>query len=76
MSVITSLTDKDRIFTNLYGFQDWSLKAAQARGIARHLTDEAVQRMREDLVFDPAPAQRDFGYAPRGFAPTAAMLGQ
>jgi NADH-quinone oxidoreductase subunit F len=26
------LADKDRIFTNLYGFQDWSLKAAQARG--------------------------------------------
>ena len=27
-----SLADKDRIFTNLYGFQDWRLKAAQARG--------------------------------------------
>ena len=26
------LADKDRIFTNLYGFQDWSLKGAQARG--------------------------------------------
>ena len=26
------LGDKDRIFTNLYGFQDWGLKAAQARG--------------------------------------------
>ena len=29
---VLSLTDKDRIFTNLYGFQDWGLKAAQARG--------------------------------------------
>jgi NADH-quinone oxidoreductase subunit F len=29
---ITSLADKDRIFTNLYGFQDWGLKGAQARG--------------------------------------------
>ncbi|QDP20305.1 NADH-quinone oxidoreductase subunit NuoF [Sphingomonas xanthus] len=29
---ITSLTDKDRIFTNLYGFQSPELKAAQARG--------------------------------------------
>jgi NADH-quinone oxidoreductase subunit F len=29
---ITSLTDKDRIFTNLYGYQDWRLKGAQARG--------------------------------------------
>ncbi|MEN7537081.1 NADH-quinone oxidoreductase subunit NuoF [Aurantiacibacter flavus] len=27
-----SLADKDRIFTNVYGFQDWGLKAAQARG--------------------------------------------
>jgi NADH-quinone oxidoreductase subunit F len=26
------LADKDRIFSNVYGFQDWGLKAAQARG--------------------------------------------
>src|SRR3990170_3787453 len=26
------LQDKDRIFTNLYGYQDWRLKAAQKRG--------------------------------------------
>jgi len=26
------LDDKDRIFTNVYGFQPWNLKAAQARG--------------------------------------------
>ncbi|XUU60071.1 NADH-quinone oxidoreductase subunit NuoF [Erythrobacter sp. HA6-11] len=26
------LADKDRIFTNLYGFQDWGLAGAQARG--------------------------------------------
>ncbi|MFZ2870694.1 NADH-quinone oxidoreductase subunit NuoF [Zavarzinia sp.] len=26
------LQDKDRIFTNLYGFEDWSLPAAQMRG--------------------------------------------
>jgi NADH-quinone oxidoreductase subunit F len=26
------LADKDRIFTNLYGFQDWRLKAAERRG--------------------------------------------
>ncbi|HZF45244.1 MAG TPA: NADH-quinone oxidoreductase subunit NuoF [Sphingomonadaceae bacterium] len=26
------LADKDRIFTNLYGFQPWNLKAAQSRG--------------------------------------------
>jgi len=27
-----SLADKDRIFTNVYGFQDWGLKAAEMRG--------------------------------------------
>ena len=27
-----SLQDKDRIFTNLYGYQPWNLKAAQTRG--------------------------------------------
>ena len=27
-----SLQDKDRIFTNLYGYQDFGLKASQARG--------------------------------------------
>ena len=26
------LADKDRIFTNLYGYQPWNLKSAQARG--------------------------------------------
>ena len=26
------LADKDRIFTNIYGFQDWRLAGALARG--------------------------------------------
>ncbi len=26
------LADKDRIFTNLYGFEDWGLNGARARG--------------------------------------------
>ena len=26
------LADKDRIFTNVYGFQPWNLSSAQARG--------------------------------------------
>ena len=34
----------------------------------------AVARMREDLVFDAAPARRDFGYDPRPFHPTAATF--
>ncbi len=51
-----------------------TLAAAQARGIAADLTSAAVQRMREDLVFDLTPAQRDFGYAPRPFRPEARMF--
>ncbi len=27
------LQDKDRIFTNLYGFEDWKLEAARSRGV-------------------------------------------
>ena len=26
------LEDKDRIFTNLYGFHDWTLEGAKSRG--------------------------------------------
>jgi nucleoside-diphosphate-sugar epimerase len=34
----------------------------------------AVPRMRQHLVFDAVPAQRDFGYAPRPFKPEADMF--
>ena len=51
------------------------LRLAQARGIAGGLAPGAVARMREDLVFDAAPAARDFGYAPRAFRPTPGMFG-
>ena len=34
------LDDKDRIFTNLYGFQPWNLKSAQA---PRHSTSDKVK---------------------------------
>jgi nucleoside-diphosphate-sugar epimerase len=51
-----------------------SLAAARALGRANGLGDAAVARMREDLAFDAGPAKRDFGYAPRGFAPTAGMF--
>lgn len=51
-----------------------AVKTAQARGIAADLTDAAVARMRKDLVFNLAPAQRDFGYAPRAFRPEARMF--
>src|SRR6185369_16954658 len=31
-TMISSIDDKDRIFTNIYGYQDWGLEGAQKRG--------------------------------------------
>jgi nucleoside-diphosphate-sugar epimerase len=47
---------------------------ARAGGRLQGLGDGALARMREDLVFDALPAQRDLGYAPRAFHPTARMF--
>ncbi|MES2670625.1 MAG: nucleoside-diphosphate sugar epimerase [Pseudomonadota bacterium] len=52
------------------------LAAAHAAGFALDFNEAAVARMRSDLVFDPADAQRDFGYSPRDFKPIAAMFPQ
>lgn len=51
-----------------------ALLGARAVGRGRGFGAAALARMREDLVFDVAPAQDDFGYAPRPFRPTAAMF--
>jgi nucleoside-diphosphate-sugar epimerase len=51
-----------------------ALGLARMTGRASGLGDAAIRRMRTDLVFDAGPAQRDFGYAPRRFVPTAAMF--
>ena len=60
---ITSLTDKDRIFTNLYGFQSAGLKAAQARGD----WDETAKLMQrgEDAIIEVI---KDSGLRGRGGA--------
>ena len=50
------------------------LAMARMRGIANDVTAEALQRMRQDLVFSGEPARRDFGYAPRMFRPAASMF--
>lgn len=50
------------------------LGIARALGMARGFGGAMLARMREDLVFDAAPARRDFGYAPRPFAPAAEMF--
>lgn len=51
-----------------------ALLGARALGRIGGFGDAAVARMRSDLVFDASPAQRDFGYAPRAFRPTAGMF--
>ena len=51
-----------------------ALFVAQLTGRGTGLGEAAVRRMRSDLVFDVAPAARDFGYAPRAFHPTADMF--
>jgi nucleoside-diphosphate-sugar epimerase len=52
------------------------LAAAHAAGFALDFNEAAVARMRSDLTFDAADAQRDFDYSPRGFRPTAVMFPQ
>jgi nucleoside-diphosphate-sugar epimerase len=50
------------------------LVLARAGGRALGFGYAALARMRHDLVFDVEPARRDFGYAPRTFAPEARMF--
>lgn len=51
------------------------LSFARMAGAMRGLSDDAVARMREDLVFDATPARNDFGYAPRAFIVDRRALG-
>lgn len=53
-----------------------ALALARTAGVMQGLTDDAVARMRENLVFDAAPARNDFGYAPRAFTVDARAVGQ
>lgn len=45
------------------------VRVARLLGKGEGFGDAAVARLRQDLVFDAGPAQRDFGYAPRRFFP-------
>lgn len=51
------------------------LRLAWRRGHLRSFNAATHARLEQDLVFDAGPAHRDFGWSPRGFAPTAAELG-
>jgi nucleoside-diphosphate-sugar epimerase len=46
-----------------------AMRGARLLGKGEGFGDAAIARLREDLVFDAGPAQRDFGYAPRRFRP-------
>lgn len=50
------------------------LSLARVFGKMQGMGDAVVARMQQDLVFDPDPARRDFGYAPRAFKPSADMF--
>ena len=50
------------------------LAAGRACGAASGFGDAALDRLQQDLVFDNAPALRDFGYRPRPFRPTSDMF--
>jgi NADH-quinone oxidoreductase subunit F len=58
-----SLADKDRIFTNVYGFQPWNLPAAQARGDWDN-TKALLERGRDAIIQE----MKDSGLRGRGGA--------
>jgi len=60
-----SLADKDRIFTNLYGYQDWGLKAAQARGDWDNA--KALMARGQDVIIDEIKASGLRGRGGAGF---------
>ncbi|CTP89220.1 hypothetical protein XTPLMG728_2164 [Xanthomonas translucens pv. poae] len=73
--VLAALQPQARLLLLPHAVFALALRIAHAGGRLRGMNRAALQRMGEDLVFDLAPAQRDFGYAPRAFVLDAAMLG-
>ncbi|HEV2608259.1 MAG TPA: NAD-dependent epimerase/dehydratase family protein [Xanthomonadaceae bacterium] len=51
-----------------------AVASAHGLGMIDAINPAMLDRLDVDLVFDAADARRDFGYAPRGFAPDAAMF--
>jgi len=61
-----ALSDKDRIFTNLYGHHDWSLKGARARGDWDGT--KAILAMGQDWIVDQVKASGLRGRGGAGFS--------
>ncbi|QNN66024.1 NADH-quinone oxidoreductase subunit NuoF [Sphingomonas rhizophila] len=65
MTGITSLTDKDRIFTNVYGFQSAGLKDAEARGDWDKTAD--LMKIGQDQIIEIVKASGLRGRGGAGF---------
>ena len=60
-----SLADKDRIFTNVYGYQPWNLAAARARGDWDNTKD--ILAKGRDAIIDEMKASGLRGRGGAGF---------
>jgi NADH-quinone oxidoreductase subunit F len=60
------LADKDRIFTNLYGYQDWRLEGARARGDWDNT--KAILKMDPDKIIEEVKASGLRGRGGAGFS--------
>ncbi len=69
---IAPLADNDRIFTNVYGFQDWGLKGAQMRGDWDNTA--ALMAIGQDAIIDAVKASGLRGRGGAGF-PTGMKWG-
>ena len=65
MGSVTPLSDKDRIFTNVYGFQGADLKAAQARGDWDKTAD--LMKLGQDRIIEEVKASGLRGRGGAGF---------
>ncbi len=65
MGSVTPLADKDRIFTNVYGFQSADLKAAQARGDWDKTAD--LMKLGQDAIIEIVKASGLRGRGGAGF---------
>ena len=63
--VIAPLADKDRIFTNVYGFQDWGIDAAMKRGDWDNT--KALLQIGQDEIIDRIKASGLRGRGGAGF---------